>query len=80
MINTKDSISKVTFDRMFAKEVKRLGGYKGAAEHFNVSNTFVRGILDGRELPSKRICQHFGLKPLKEIKYRYTFLVDEAEK
>ena len=72
-----ESISKVTFDRLFRREVERLGGYKEAALYFGVSGTFIRGILAGSELPSVKICTHFGLKPLKEIKYRYSFISDQ---
>ena len=77
MTNKTESISKVKFDMLFRREVKRLGGYKAAAIHFDVSGTFIRGILAGSELPSVKICKHFGLKPLKEIKYRYTFIADQ---
>ena len=65
------SISKKQFDALFKKRVKELGGPDGAAAEFIVSVSFIRNILAGREVPSAKICAHFGLEPVKQIKYRY---------
>ena len=65
------SISKKQFDALLRKRVKELGGTDNAAEFFDISPSFMRNILAARDVPSKKVCAKMGLKPVKEIKYRY---------
>ena len=65
------SISTKQFQALFAKEVKRLGGGKKAAEKIGVSYVFIMGVLAGRELPSAKILELLGLAAVKTINYRY---------
>jgi hypothetical protein len=69
------SISKKQFDALFKKRVKELGGPDGAATEFDVTVSFIRNILACREAPSAKICAHFGLEPVKQIKYRYDSVI-----
>ena len=65
------SISKKQFDARLRKRVKELGGTDKAAEFFEISPSFMRNILAARDVPSKNFCKKMGLKPVREIKYRY---------
>ena len=65
------SISKVEFDKLFKRRVKTMGGPDEAAEIIGVSAPFIRNILACRDVPSAKVCAHFDLKPVRQIKYRY---------
>lgn len=66
-----ESISKKQFDARLKKKVKELGGSNGAAKFFEISPSFMRNILACRDVPSAAFCKKMGLKPVREIKYRY---------
>ena len=65
------SISKKQFDAKLRIKVRELGGTDKAAEFFEISPSFMRNILAARDVPSKNFCKKMGLKPVREIKYRY---------
>ena len=68
------SISKKQFDSRLRKLVKSLGGTDSAAEYFGISPSFMRNILAFRDVPSANFCAKMGLKPVRQIKYRYEAL------
>ena len=70
------SISKVQFDARLRKLVKEKGGTDKAAEFFDISPSFMRNILAARDVPSANFCAKMGLKPVRQIKYRYEALED----
>ena len=65
------SISKKQFDARLRRRVRELGGTDKAAEFFEISPSFMRNILALRDVPSPKFCEKMGLKPVREIKYRY---------
>ena len=56
---------------MLAAEVKKLGGTKAAAKKLNISESFLSNIMACRDIPTKSLCAYFGLRPVRDIKYRY---------
>ena len=71
------SISKKQFDSLFKRYVKNVGGVDDAAAIFGVSPTFVRSIMNDVDVPTKPICKKLGLKPVRDIKYRYEPLKEQ---
>jgi len=65
------SISTKQFLKNFEKEVKRLGGSKSAAKHFDVTRAFIDNVICARELPGTKILKKMKLRPVRAIKYRY---------
>lgn len=65
------SISKREFDALLKRKVKEAGGEREFAESVGVTFAFIKNVLACRELPGKKICKHLGVKPVKEIRYRY---------
>ena len=65
------SISKLQFDARLRKLVREKGGTDNAAEFFGISPSFMRNILAARDVASSKVCEKMGLKPVRDIKYRY---------
>ncbi len=56
--------------------VSEKGGFRRAAEKWStddwqISATYLRGVVNGPERPSKRLCLVIGFELIKEVKYRY---------
>lgn len=66
-----NDISTKQFLAEFDKLLKRMGGIEGAALYWEMSESFIRSVRSGSNLPGKRILKTMNLKPVKEIKYRY---------
>lgn len=64
-------ISTRKFLSELKKEIERQGGFKEAAIYFEVTESFVRSVANGVNLPGKKILIKMGYKHLKSIKYRY---------
>ncbi len=57
-------------------EVEMSGGFREAETWFEelgytFSASYLRSIVNGPALPSKKLCEAIGFEPIKEIKYRY---------
>ena len=66
-----EDISTKQFLKEFEKKVIRMGGIPGAAMYWKKSESFLRAVAGGRELPGRDILKTMNLKPVKQIKYRY---------
>ena len=77
------SISKREFDALFKRKIKELGGgaigEQALADELGVTIGYVRNIVACREVPSKKTCKYFGLKPVKYIRFRYDYLTEDDE-
>ena len=75
-----NEISTKQFLSEFSKEIDKLGGPSNAAEHFEVSESFVRGVKNATFLPGRKILEKMKLKPVKQVKYRYQRLNPKVDK
>lgn len=66
-----DEISTKQFLKEFAQFVDYAGGIESAATYWDMSESFIRSVRSGSNLPGKRILDAMKLSPVKEIKYRY---------
>ena len=64
-------ISTRKFLSELRKEIELHGGFEEAKKHFDVTETFLRSVVNGTNLPGKKILKKMGYKHLKSIKYRY---------
>ena len=66
-----NSISTRQFLADLKKKVKGFDSLNSAAEYYDVKPSFLRNVLNSRELPGPRILKRMQLKAAKQIKYRY---------
>ena len=66
-----DEISTKQFLAEFDRFLKNMGGIEGAALYWEMSESFIRSVRSGVNLPGKKILKTMNLEPVKEIKYRY---------
>ena len=64
-------ISTIEFLEELNKHIDIKGGYEKAAKHFDVSESFLRSVVNCTHLPGTKILNKMKLKPLKTINYRY---------
>lgn len=68
---TTTDISTLYFLDVLEKEIKFKGGFDKARKHFDVSESFLRSVVNGTNLPGPKILKKLKLEPIKEIRYRY---------
>ena len=70
------TISIKAIKKKVGQAVDDVGGFRMAADKWStiewgMTASYLRGVVNGPELPSKKLCMVIGFEPIKEIKYRY---------
>lgn len=64
-------ITTAQFLKEFDRAVILIGGTAKAARYWSLSESFVRSVKSGVNLPGRKILNTMGYESIKEIKYRY---------
>lgn len=73
---SKNTISTSAITRKLGHAVLAAGGFRVAADlwsndKWEITASYLRGVVNGGERPSRKLCKVIGFEPVKEIKYRY---------